>query len=377
MNCSKPFRVDGSGGPSLRQLEDALKQVNAPVLNKPNVTKKQLCNAAKRRGIVPDQMILNEDDMKCALSKDRTLQSLLDDISVYNKNNPNDKISVSHKNKAELCHDVLSKNVMDSRLESLSPVLSRRSMSKVKQCSAPRSDKLNNMSKEDLVLLARQYNDDVNTPERSKIKNVSTLKKADLCKRLIYRNILPEMAMVNSYAPSSSVPSSSAPSSVASSAVPHSIPVHDSPIIPSTVKAVVHSPNVYIPSARRDLSNVDDSKYESEEVLIEKIRVGEAKLKEFNMEYDELKKSMPPPRSFEDEQYYKEQVTKILENINKTELYLKDNRQKLDKIQLEEQLLGRKKRLPGSKKSCKKVGGSWIQPKNRKSHCRRAHSKRK
>jgi len=384
MNCTKPFRLDGSGGPSLRQLEEALQQVNAPVLQKKNPTKKQMCNSAKHYNISIPPMELNDSEKECASSNVRTVQSLLDDIYAYNNNNPDDLISVKHKNKAELCRDVVSRDIME--LPSPSPVLSRRSMSKVTQCSKPRSDKLNNMSKEDLVLLAKEYNETAS--DRSKIKNVAGLKKADLCKRLQYRGVLPDMAPPGSNVSSvASVPSlASVPShtpSVIMSQMPRSIPV-SSPMRDVVVEEpkVSPVPNWWTPSARKDTTRVDDSKYGEPEmdqpyvpegILQEQIRVVSDRIRLFLERRRELETELENA-NFE---FESGPINKQIHDLNEQ---MEKSRHTLSRLQQQLAISreGRRMRLPSSKKSCNKHGHLRVESKGRKSHCRRKpHSVRK
>ncbi len=201
-SCSKPYRADGTGGPSRFQLEEAIKRhdPSAKVL-KSNPTKEELCRYMTRHNLAPTTIPFDASDRVCGSSYD-PLTNLREETiramaTTYNERNPTNKIHhIALKNKMELCHDLRqrgqsvapvmrSPSVPSSPMFSSAPTLMPSApmmMTDLQRCSAKYSPKLKNRHLTDLRDLAMDFNK--TQPEANRIKNVSVLSKDALCAAL-------------------------------------------------------------------------------------------------------------------------------------------------------------------------------------------------
>jgi len=204
MSCSKPYRADGTGGPSRWELEEAVKRhdPSAKVL-KGNPSKEELCRYVKRHSLVPASMPFDASDRVCGTSYD-PLTNLREETiramaTTYNERNPTNKIHhIPLKNKMELCHDLRMRGqsvapVMRSPSVPAMPSASMFSsptpmpsapmmMTDLQRCSTKYSPALKNRHLDDMRELAKDFNK--TQPEANRIKNVSSLSKDALCSAL-------------------------------------------------------------------------------------------------------------------------------------------------------------------------------------------------
>lgn len=201
-SCSKPYRADGTGGPSRWELEVAIKQhdPSAKVL-KGNPSKEEMCRYIKRHDIVLPTTMMMAEDRVCGSSYD-PLTNLREETiramaTTYNERNPTNKIPhIALKNKTELCYDLRqrgqsvvpvarSPSVPSSPMFSSAPTLMPSApmmMTDLQRCSAKYSPKLKNRHLDDIRELAKDFNK--SQPEANRIKNVSVLSKDALCAAL-------------------------------------------------------------------------------------------------------------------------------------------------------------------------------------------------
>ena len=205
--CTKPYRADGSGGPSRWQLEEAVRRHN-PLLKGP-YSKKQMCNYVKSHGLTLSAPVFNEEDKVCGAEYDplRNLhQEALKHMAVeYNEKNPMNKINgVNMKSKIELCHDLRERGQSVkpvSKVVSAEPDFSFLSvpsapsafsfmssppapvMTNLQRCAKAYKPMLKNRHVADLRNLAEDYNK-AHPDKAHHIKNVSSLAKEALCREL-------------------------------------------------------------------------------------------------------------------------------------------------------------------------------------------------
>ena len=199
--CNKPFHENGTGGPSRFQLMEALKTVNAPILQK-NPTKKQLCDAVIRHGVIVPPVSYSLSSLKCGANYDYALGNprlgeIVKQVKDYNKVNPvNPILGVEYKNKIELCHDLMNRgqpvnmaSAMPSMVPSMVPSASRKATPQDKLCAQRYSAGLN-YRKTDLLAKIEQYNKTVLPVQHINLSKAYAMKKEQVCKMMSERGII-------------------------------------------------------------------------------------------------------------------------------------------------------------------------------------------
>lgn len=244
-SCRKPFKADGSGGPSILDVMAALKQAGVPF--EKSATKKELCSKLKKKGIaaVPSQLAFGEDAKICGLNKapelhNRNFAEIYEMAREYNVKNPANAIAeIQRKNKIELCNELIAKGqevslprpvgfvmpaldkvslhnqrVMSRQQDALSRkaqhdlmkaqeaqekmlkkqeadqknMMRKMQLGQVKECAATYRPELNNLKREELDRLVEAYNKS-GIPEERKIHRSKSLDKKKLCKVMLDRGI--------------------------------------------------------------------------------------------------------------------------------------------------------------------------------------------
>jgi hypothetical protein len=207
-SCSKPYRADGTGGPSRWSLVKAIEKndPSAKVL-KSNPSKEKLCRYMSRNSITPYTKEFDAIDRVCGASYD-PLTNLSEETiramaTTYNERNPATKIKhIPLKNKMELCHSlhkrgqsvapvskspsvqsITSSLFAPTPMPSAPPMYSSHSMlTDLQRCGSNYDPELHNSHLVDLRKSALTFNK--TQPEDNHIKNISILNKGALCTAL-------------------------------------------------------------------------------------------------------------------------------------------------------------------------------------------------